>query len=395
MNKMTHTRERYQAGSLKIEKRRTGGDVWIYRWREYRSDGTSTYRKRIVGLVSELRTKSAAHKAIEGLKLDINAEVTKMPVTRTVAELISHYEEVELASGKHTLRVRQVYKHNLNDLILPRWGDYRLQDVTPVAVERWLAELPYAPATRTKVKGVFGTLFRHGMRYQWVATNPIALVRSSSKRVNAPDILTPLEIQAIVAELSEPARTVTKLAAITGMRRGELFGLKWQDLDFHGRAIHIRRSLVDQVEGLPKTETSRKPLPMSDGLAVTLSSWRERTDYAQPEDWVFASPVSFGEFPYWPDMMLRRHILPAATRLGIRKRIGWHTFRRTAATLLMSSGSSLKTTQELMRHATADITMELYAQAITEEKRQAQNALAALISGPAVALNEADSGAAA
>jgi integrase len=384
MNKMTLRRERYQSGSLKIERRNAGIDVWGYRWREYRHDGTSTYRKKIIGPMSELRTKAAAQKTVEGFKLDINATVSAAPVSNTVAELIAHYKEAELDSGRHTTRVQQVYRHNLDDLIAPEWGSYRLQDVKPIAVERWLDRLPYAPATKTKVKGVFGTLFRHGMRYQWVATNPIALVRCTSKRVEAPDILTPVEIRGILGELSEPARTVTMLAAITGMRRGELFGLKWEDLDFERRTIRIVRSLVDQVEGKPKTETSRKPLPMSDDLAAALMGWRDQTEYPKPSDWVFASPLSFGQLPYWPDMLLRRHILPAAKRLGIQKRIGWHTFRRTAASLLMSSGSSVKTTQELMRHATADITLELYAQAVTEDKRQAQNTLAALIAGQTI-----------
>ncbi len=388
MNKLNLKRERYQSGSLKIEKRNTGVDVWVYRWREYRHNGESTYRKKIVGTVTELRTKAAALKGVEGLKLDINATVSAVSVSHTVAELIAHYKEVEMGGGRHTIRVQQVYRHNLDDLIQPEWGRHRLQDVTPIAIERWLNTLPYAPATKTKVKGVFGTLFRHGMRYQWAATNPIALVRSSGKRVEAPDVLTPLEIRGILGELSEPARTVTMLAAITAMRRGELFGLKWEDLDFGGRTIRIVRSLVDQIEGLPKTETSRKPLPMSDGLAAALMGWRGQTDYPEPSDWVFASPLSFGKLPYWPDMLLRRHILPAAARLGIHKRIGWHTFRRTAATLLMSSGSSVKTTQELMRHATAGITLELYAQAVTEDKREAQNALAALIAGPKTAVAE-------
>lgn len=388
MNNLKHKRELYQSGSLKIEKRNTGVDVWVYRWREYRADGTCSYRKRIVGNVNDLRTKAAAQKAVEGLKLDINATVSTVPASHTVAELIAHYKETEIEGGRHTVRVQQVYRHNLDDLILPKWGRYRLQDVKAIGVERWLDELPYAPATKTKVKGVFGTLFRHGMRYQWAATNPIALVRCSSKRVDAPDILTPVEIRGILSELAQPARTVTMLAAITGMRRGELFGLKWEDLDFERRTIRIVRSLVDQIEGKPKTETSRKPLPMSDDLAAALKSWREQTEYAKPGDWVFASPQSFGQLPYWPDMLLRRHILPAAKRLGIEKKIGWHTFRRTAASLLMSSGSSVKTTQELMRHATADITLELYAQAVTEDKREAQNALAALIAGQTIPANK-------
>ncbi|WP_263374009.1 tyrosine-type recombinase/integrase [Granulicella aggregans] len=379
--KLIHKRNRYQQGSLTKETRNRGSDVWVYRWREPVGNGQTCQRKRIVGTVDEYKTKSAAQRAVDGLRLDINSTVTATQANHTVAELIAHYKQVELESGRHTPRVRQVYRHNLDDLILPKWGVYRLKDVTAVAVERWLESLPYAPATKTKVKGVFGTLFRHGMRYEWAANNPIALVRCSSKRVELPAVLAPEEIRAILGELSEPARTVTLLAAITGMRRGELFGLKWEDMDFERRTIRIVRSLVDQIEGQPKTETSRKPLPMSDFLAAALKNWRQQTSYSDASDWVFASPMSFGKHPYWPDMVLRRHILPAAKRLGIDKRIGWHTFRRTAASLLMSSGSSVKTTQELMRHATAGITMELYAQAVTEDKRQGQNALSDLIAG--------------
>ena len=381
MSTITHRRKRYQAGSLTREKRHTSSDVWVFRWREQLTDGTAVLRKKIVGSARDLPTKAAAQRAVEGLKLDINATVATGQGRRTVAELVAHYKETELATARHTARVQSVYRHNLDDLILPHWGLHRLQDVTPVAVERWLGSLPYAPATKTKVKGVFGTLFRHGMRYQWAAANPIALVRCSSKRVQAPDVLTPEEIRGILGELAEPARTVTMLAAVTGMRRGELFGLKWEDLDFERRSIRIVRSLVDQIEGQPKTETSRKPLPMSDELSAALGKWRKQTNYATASDWVFASPLSFGRLPYWPDMLLRRHILPAAKRLGIQKRIGWHTFRRTAASLLMSTGSSVKTTQELMRHATSDITMELYAQAVCQDKRDAQNVLSALIAG--------------
>ena len=72
------------------------------------------------------------------------------------------------------------------------------------------------------------------------------------------------------------------------------------------------------------------------------------TRYSKDTDWVFASPQSLGKKPYWPDMLLKRQIKPAAERAGITKVIGWHTFRRTLATLLQSSGASVKTTQELI-----------------------------------------------
>jgi integrase len=64
-------------------------------------------------------------------------------------------------------------------------------------------------------------------------------------------------------------------------------------------------------------------------------------------------------------------VKPIAKRLGITKKIGWHTFRRTLTTLLTGSDENAKTTQELMRHANAGITMNLYAQALTPPKRPA------------------------
>jgi integrase len=82
--------------------------------------------------------------------------------------------------------------------------------------------------------------------------------------------------------------------------------------------------------------------------------------------------------PFCPDAVLKRHVLPAAKRAEITKKIGWHSFRRTLATLLQSSGASVKTTQELLRHSSPLMTMGTYAKAVTADKRNVQDAIAAL-----------------
>jgi site-specific recombinase XerD len=72
-------------------------------------------------------------------------------------------------------------------------------------------------------------------------------------------------------------------------------------------------------------------------------------------------------------MILKRHIQPALKRTGVTKQIGWHSFRHGLATMLRQKGVDIKTTQKLLRHANSLITLDLYQQAVTEEKRRAQD----------------------
>lgn len=114
-------------------------------------------------------------------------------------------------------------------------------------------------------------------------------------------------------------------------------------------------------------------------LAAELWNWKHNSSYAQPEDWDFASPHTEGRNPYWPDIVLSRVIRPAAARAGIRKHIGWHTFRRSFSTLLIANGENVKVVQELMRLANCRCTLENYSQARIQEKREAQRRVVEMI----------------
>ena len=103
-----------------------------------------------------------------------------------------------------------------------------------------------------------------------------------------------------------------------------------------------------------------------------LKQWREASLYKSEDDFVFPSVLKNGEQAISPDSILKREIRPALKRIGVTKRVGFHTFRHTLATLLGSLGVNVKTTQELLRHANPNITMRIYQQAVSEEKRAAQ-----------------------
>jgi integrase len=85
-------------------------------------------------------------------------------------------------------------------------------------------------------------------------------------------------------------------------------------------------------------------------MAGALQYWSTLTWYRHPDEWVFANPKMHSNQPHWP----------AAKRVGIAKQIGWHSFRRSFATLLKGSGEDIKTVQELMRHANSRLTLDVY-----------------------------------
>jgi integrase len=224
-------------------------------------------------------------------------------------------------------------------------------------------------------------IFSHACRHEWLEKNPMTLVRQSAKRQKLPDVLELNELKMLLGELANPARLLVFLNVATGLRISEGLGLKWKDVDFaHGQLL-LRRAIVHQHPGEMKTEASQKPVPIDGALLQALEEWSRQTLYRQNYDWVFASLEMGGKQPYWPETLLKCHVQPAAKRLGITKKIGWHSFRRTFATLLGGS-EDVKTMQELMRHANSRLTLDLYAQALTPAKRAAHRRLVGLIEGP-------------
>lgn len=115
----------------------------------------------------------------------------------------------------------------------------------------------------------------------------------------------------------------------TGLRRGELFALKWVDVNFSNLIIDIQRSVYRGHIGSCKTETSRRPVPLDISVAADLWLMKETSKYAGTDDWIFASYRNGGKNPVWPNTLLQKIIRPAALRAGIHKTIGWHTFRHT------------------------------------------------------------------
>src|SRR6266852_1288528 len=266
-----------QDGSVTVERRKRGPDVWCFRWREAGPDGRRIHRRIVLGTIDELRSIASARKMAVGLRGEINInDVRIRRESIKLADLSRHFLQRELTdrNPRISYSTKKAYAGYLEKWIDPRWGEYRLLDFRAVEFESWLKFLNRAAGTRCKIRNVMSLLFNHGRR---------------------------------------------------------------------------------------------------------LREWHRQTPYQSSESWVFASPVNQGRWPFLAQEIMRRHIIPVARKLGITKRIGWHTFRHTYSTLLRSTGAELKIMQELLRHSTIRVTLDTYTQAVTAEKRTAQAAVVALL----------------
>ena len=371
-----------QNGSIIRRARKKHSDIWQFRWWERSPEGNKVYRRRLIGTTDQIPDLEGARKAARLLVPDLN--VTKgapEASSMTVAQLCSHFDQRELCVTNtwRSYSTKSIYKVYLKRWVVPKWSDYLLSDVRTIEVESWLRGLPVARSTCAKIRNVLSVLFNHACRYEFFDRNPIKLVRQSSKRRSPPVVLTPCEIRTLLEGLKLRERTLVFIAASTGIRQSELFALKWSDIDLSEGTMYVARSIVHGFVGPCKTESSQKPVPLHPLVCDALVKWRSQSSYRKPGDWVFASRHSDGRLPYWGQAILHKYLRPAARELGIEKRFGWHTFRHTYSTLLRSVGTEFKVMQELLRHSTIRSTLDVYTQAVTSAKQNAQAAVMALV----------------
>jgi integrase len=195
----------------------------------------------------------------------------------------------------------------------------------------------------------------------------------------------------------------------------EIAALQWQDFDFERQQLLVQRSIVNGNVDDVKTEYSRDHVPLHESLVEVLLAWSKQA-LPTEEGWVFASPHT--NRPYHPTDIQKRHIRPAGFCLaacpncgagvgvwcsqhgptpngkrllihderkasaGKYSRIGWHTFRHTYRTWLDETGAPMKVQQELMRHASIQTTMNVYGQAMSSSKREANSKVVEMVLKP-------------
>jgi len=163
------------------------------------------------------------------------------------------------------------------------------------------------------------------------------------------------------------ARTMAGVALLTGLRRGELFALRWKTVNLVRACLSVQEAVYEGAFGTPKTEAGIRHVPLSDAAVDLLRTWQQRATRTGPEDLLFST---WSGKPISPNDVLRRWVFPACTTLGLRQAT-WLTFRRTYSSWAHEKGIPGKVVAELMGHAKVDTTLNVYTQVIDESKRAA------------------------
>ena len=159
-----------QNGSIIRRNRKRHSDIWQFRWWEKTSEGKRIYRRREIGTVDQIPDLETARKTARLLVPDLNARVAKSkPVSMTVAQLCSHFEQSELCLTNtwRSYPTKNIYKVYLKRWIIPRWSERLLSDIRTIEVESRLRGLPIARSTCAQIRNVMSVLFNHACRYEF------------------------------------------------------------------------------------------------------------------------------------------------------------------------------------------------------------------------------------
>ena len=163
----------------------------------------------------------------------------------------------------------------------------------------------------------------------------------------------------------------------TGLRRGELLGLKWSDIDLEKGDLRVQRQ-IGRIDGkiieMPlKTKNAYRTLPLSADAIDVLMQQRRKTGNSE---WVFPSPTGG---PMSPDSVL--HMLHRVLKRAGLPKVRFHDLRHTFATLALQNGVDVKTVSDMLGHFSAGFTLDTYAHVTTSAKREAAKTMGSILSG--------------
>ncbi len=333
------------------------------------------------------RTVNGRKKAAEDLLLEIQSSLKKGTYIEPTKITVSAWLKTWLENYKIKLKetTRESYKYIIESHITPEIGAIELQQLTPEDLQKLYKEKKELPRTAFYIHQIMRNALKQAVNSRKILFNPADATEPPEWEQKTVKAMTPKQLAAFLDVLDNTNFKRTKRIAPafkvllgTGLRRSELLGLKWQDIDFKAGVINIDQGLVSlkgnpRAYQDPKTKRSKDEIPMSDYVATVLQNhWLQMTfeGNADPDKPVFCTKNGTPIIP----RNFNRTFEALRRRAGMED-VNLHALRHTFATLLLEKGAQLKEIQELLRHTRLSTTADIYTEVRRELKRDAVNKL--------------------
>ena len=264
---------------------------------------------------------------------------------------------------------RATYERDLRRYVLPRLGEIPMCRIRKIDVRSWINEELAAGLASSSVHRHFRTLRRVlnvAVEHELLARSPCAGLSGPKVETTERRFLTAGEVQHLAEEITPQFRTLVFAAAYTGMRWGELIGLRRAGVDLAAPAVTVVEQLVI-VDGrwvckTPKTTAGRRRITLPGFLVDLLGAQLEERAGPGPDGLVFPNRVGN---PINPSSFNGNHWKPAKERAGIEG-VRFHDLRHTAVAMAIAEGAHPKTIQARMGHASVQITLDRYGHLFPE-----------------------------
>jgi len=347
------SRRSYGSGSLFVRRDATGEESWYGKWysggrRVKRKIGPKRQRGSREGL-----TRAQAERELQR-RVESERTIVRTGLTiETAGDIYVEHLEHVLERKPSTLGD---YRSILRAHAVPFFGERPLERIDADQLRRYIgAKKRDGLATKTVTNQL---IFMHGLfafavKRGWLHSNPVAAVdRPRAPEVDADIRYLELEevealLRAVIDDYLGPTDHVLYLvAAMTGLRQGELVALRWTDVDWQAGRIRVRRNYTRQQFGTPKSRRSSRSVPMTDRVAAALELHFRRSAFQADQDLVFCHPHTGGPLDA---SRLRTRFKHALEHAGLRP-VRFHDLRHTFGTHCASAGVSLRTLQEWLGH---------------------------------------------
>ena len=374
-------------GEGNLRKRKDGR--WEGRYTAGRDPETGKAIYKSVLGKTQAEAKAKLKQAIEEAKGLDAAKVGRYTVGQWMEVWFEHYAKVKVRPSSH-----QTYRGYIDNHIKPSIGKIPLEKLTSLELQKLYKKLleggrveriesrkqskGLSAKTVRNIHQIISSAMKLAQEQKLIASNPAegcALPRMGHQEMKT---LPVEQLQSFLREAKDSGVfELYYLELATGLRRGELLGLKWEDIDLERGDLRVRRQIAringEVVEAPLKTKNAYRTLPLAED---TVSILLEQKKKVAGSPWVF--PSSTGG-PISPDSVL--HMLHRVLKRAGLPRIRFHDLRHTFATLALQNGVDVKTVSGMLGHFSAGFTLDTYAHVTTASQRQAAKTMGSVLSG--------------